>query len=100
MHFSRHQSFLHGRIILAEELCHFGAHGGIFQQQLDAAYTSFRTFCVTAGIRHSQPPFTARLVSWHIALASLEIDKELENITIKTINPAVKIKKVICHLQG
>lgn len=51
----------HLRSILAEELLYFGH--GTFEQQLDWAYKHFCSYCYTWRIKHSQTPFTKKLVS-------------------------------------
>ena len=48
------------RILLCEDLGFFGP--GSFENQLDASYKHFVSYCKQHGIQHSQPPFTPKLV--------------------------------------
>ena len=56
------------RLLLTEDLAYFGH--GTFAQQLDEAYRAFTAFCKSKKIRHTQPPFTPKMVTWRCILRS------------------------------
>lgn len=50
------------RLLLTEDLAYFGH--GTFVEQLDEAYRAFTAFCKSKKIRHTQAPFTPKMVTW------------------------------------